>query len=163
MCLIATKHSATSGNLRSAVVLVNTIATLTRDGTISIAIAGGLAEATGIDLRCTTTSPGRRDDWINPLEWSKVGITAVVRVGGIAGSTAGTLTGICASVAAHFTSVELAGSTTSTARGNQFNIRGRCRRGRRGEKRRDCRRCGCITSLATQIGVAILSGRLAHR
>ena len=118
MRLIAAKHSASSGYLRSTVVLMNTITTLTRDGTISVAIAGGLAEATGIDLRCTTTSPGRRDDWVNPLEWSKVGIAAVVGMGGIAGSAAGTLTGIGTSVAAHFTSIEFAGSTTSTTRGN---------------------------------------------
>ena len=88
-----------------------TIASFAGDRTISVAIADGLAEASGIDLRFTTTRPRRRHDRVDPLGRSKVGVTAVVGVGGIAGSTAGALACVGATVATHFAGIKFTGST----------------------------------------------------
>ena len=134
--LIATEHSAASSHLRSTVVLMKTVAAFTGDGAVSIAVANGLAEASGVDLRFAAASPCRRSDRVDPLEWSEVGITAVVGMGSIASRTAGTLTCVGTTIAAHFTSIELASTTTSTSRGNQFHVRGR----RRWRRRRGCTR-----------------------
>ena len=155
--LIAAEHPATSGHLRSTVVLVNTVAAFAGNGTISITVASGLAEASGVDLGCATASPGSRDDRVDPLEWSEVGVAAIVGVGGIASSATGALAGVGTGVTAHFTSIDLAGTTTSAARGYQFNVRRRRRRWRR-----VCRRCRCNAGLAAQIGIAILSSRLTR-